>query len=84
MVKDSSLRRDGSPWPQKAAASDRAQHVRLAPYAVEGIDWFEHLINVNVMRDQVKSSPAWDPLALADEVGEQQLHRHFGWPGYGW
>ena len=63
-------------WPGK--------HVQLAPFAVKDIDWSEHRINVNVTRDQVKSSPAWDPLALADQVGEQQLHRHFGWPGYGW
>lgn len=62
-------------WPGK--------HVQLAPYAVKGIDWPEHRINVNVTRDQVKSSPAWDPLAMEDQVGEQQLHRHFGWPGYG-
>ena len=62
-------------WPGK--------HVQLAPFAVKDIDWSEHRINVNVTRDQVKSSPAWDP-AMADQVGEQQLHRHFGWPGYGW
>jgi len=60
------------------------KHVQLAPYAVKGIDWSEHRINVNVTRDQAKSSPPWDPLAMADQVGEQQLHRHFGWPGYGW
>jgi len=48
------------------------------------IDWSEHRVNVDVTRDQVKSSPVWDPLALADQVGEQKLHRHFGWPGHGW
>ena len=41
-------------WPGK--------HVQLAPYAVKEIDWSEERINVNVTRDQVKSSPAWDPL----------------------
>jgi hypothetical protein len=35
-------------------------------------------------RDQVRSAPAWHPLALADQASEEQLHRHFGWPGYGW
>jgi hypothetical protein len=35
-------------------------------------------------RDQVRSAPAWDSLALADQASEEQLHRHFGWPGYGW
>jgi hypothetical protein len=63
-------------WPGK--------HVQLAPFAVKDIDWTEHRVNVDVTRAQVKSSPAWDPLALEDQVGEQQLHRHFGWPGYGW
>ena len=60
------------------AASPRVQ---LAPYAVKEIDRSEERINVT--RDHVKSSPAWDPLAMAEQVGEQQLHRHFGWPGYG-
>jgi hypothetical protein len=57
--------------------------VQLAPYAVKEIDWLDRHIKVNVTRDQVKSAPAWDPLATANEVSEQQLHRHFGWPGYG-
>ncbi len=63
-------------WPGKV--------VQLAPYAVKDIDWFGQHINMSVTRDQVRSAPAWDPLAMADEVGEEQLHRHFGWPGYGW
>jgi len=49
---------------------------------VKEIDWSEDRINVNVTRDQVKSSPAWDPLAMADHIGEDKLHRHFGWSGY--
>jgi hypothetical protein len=38
---------------------------------------------MNVTRDQVRSAPAWDPLAMTDEISEEDLHRHFGWPGYG-
>jgi hypothetical protein len=57
--------------------------VQLSPYAVKDIDWFGQHINMNVSRDQVRSAPAWDPLAMADEVSEEELHRHFGWPGYG-
>jgi hypothetical protein len=56
--------------------------VQLSPYAVKNIDWFGQHINMNVTRDQVRSAPAWDPLALADEAREEELHRHFGWPGY--
>ncbi len=63
-------------WPGKV--------VQLAPYAVKDIDWFGHHINMNVTRDQVRSAPVWDPLAMANEVSEEQLHRHFGWPGYDW
>jgi hypothetical protein len=62
-------------WPGKI--------VQLAPYAVKDIDWFGERINMNVTRDRVRSAPAWDPLAMMDEVSEQQFHRHFGWPGYG-
>jgi hypothetical protein len=62
-------------WPGKV--------VQLAPYAVKEIDWFGERINMSVTRDQVRSAPAWDPLAMANEVSEEQLHRHFGWPGYG-
>ncbi len=62
-------------WPGKV--------VQLSPYAVKDIDWFGRSINMNVSRDQVRSAPAWDPLAAIDAVSEEQLHRHFGWPGYG-
>jgi hypothetical protein len=47
-------------WPGKI--------VQLAPYAVKDINWFGQRINMNVSRDQVRSAPAWDPLALADEA----------------
>ena len=49
-------------WPGKV--------VQLSPYAVKDIDWFGEHINMNVTRDQVRSAPAWDPLAMADEVSE--------------
>jgi hypothetical protein len=62
-------------WPGKV--------VQLSPYAVKDIDWFGERVNMNVTRDQVRSAPAWDPLAMADAVSEAELHRHFGWPGYG-
>jgi hypothetical protein len=63
-------------WPGK--------HVLLAPYAVQEIDWPQRHIRLNVIRDKVKSSPPWDPIAMIDKMSEQQLHGHYGWPGYGW
>ena len=62
-------------WPGKV--------VQLSPYAVKDIDWFGEHINMKVTRDQVRSAPAWDPLAMTDKASEDELHRHFGWPGYG-
>jgi hypothetical protein len=62
-------------WPGKV--------VQLSPYAVKDIDWFGEHINMNVTRDQVRSAPAWDPLAMTDEISEDEFHRHFGWAGYG-
>jgi hypothetical protein len=62
-------------WPGKI--------VQLSPYAVKDVDWFAEHVNMNVTRDQVQSAPAWDPLAMTDKLGEDELHRHFGWPGYG-
>jgi len=63
-------------WPGK--------RVLLAPYAIQEIDAPEHLVRLNVSRDQVKSSPPWDPVAMIDRIGEQRLHSHYGWRGYGW
>jgi hypothetical protein len=62
-------------WPGKI--------VQLSPYAVKDIDWFGEHVNMNVSRDQVRSAPVWDPLAMADKASEDEFHRHFGWPGYG-
>jgi len=59
------------------------KHVVLAPFAVTGVDAEERRVDVNVTREQVTSSPEWDPLALADRAVEESLHRHYGWPGSG-
>ena len=45
--------------------------VQLAPYAVTGIDWPERRVSVNVTREQVRSAPDWDPLAMTDKLAEQ-------------
>jgi hypothetical protein len=60
------------------------KQVLLAPYAVVDIDWAERRVIVNVTREQVRTAPEWDPLAMENQILEEQLHRHFGWPGYGW
>jgi len=60
------------------------QHVLMSPYAVQDISWPEHEVRLDVSRDQVKASPAWDPIAIIDQLYEKRLHSHYSWPGYGW
>jgi hypothetical protein len=60
------------------------RHVLIAPFAVKDIDWSQRHVQLGVSREQVKSSPPWDPVALIDKISEQRLHSHYGWPGYGW
>ena len=62
-------------WPGK--------HVLISPYAVASISWIDREIRLDVDREQVRSSPPWDPIAMIDRVYEKQLHKHYGWAGYG-
>jgi hypothetical protein len=48
------------------------RQVRLAPDAVQAIDWQERHIRLKISRDQVKSSPPWDPVAMIDQIGGQR------------
>ena len=60
-------------WPGK--------HVLMSPHAVREISWSARDVTLDVTRDQVKNSPAWDPAAMVDRVYEAELHGHYGWPG---
>ena len=59
------------------------KHVLISPYAVKGIRWSDHSMTLDVTRQRVKDSPAWDPIAMIDQVYEKKLHGHYGWGGYG-
>lgn len=56
-------------------------HVLISRAAVTSIDWSDRCICLNVSREQVKASPAWDPLIAFDEIYRKRLHDHYGWPG---
>lgn len=60
------------------------QHVLLSPYAVKEVDWSDRHIRLDLVRDQVKSSPPWNPADMIDGDFERRLHSHYDWPGYGW
>lgn len=57
------------------------KRVLLANAAVTEIDWSDRRLAVSVSRDEVKSSPIWDPLVAFDEIYAKRLHHHYGWPG---
>ncbi len=59
------------------------EHVLLSPFAVREINWSGGEIELNVTQAQVKGGPVWDPAAMIDRASETRLHRHYGWPGYG-
>jgi hypothetical protein len=58
--------------------------VLLAPFVVKEIDWSATEILLNVTREQVKSSPPWQPTAEIPQDYQERLHSHYSWPGYGW
>jgi hypothetical protein len=60
------------------------QHVLVSPYAVRAISWSDRDVTLDVTRDKIKGSPAWDPAAMIDRTYEERLHGYYGWPGYGW
>jgi uncharacterized protein YrrD len=60
------------------------QHVLVSPYAVRKIIWADRKIEIDISRDQIKSSPPWQPFNAIDEDYERQLHSHYAWLGYGW
>jgi hypothetical protein len=59
------------------------QHVLMAPHAVQKIEWSDRHMQLDMTRDLVKASPAWDPQKLMDQDYMKQLHGHYGWPGSG-
>jgi PRC-barrel domain len=52
--------------------------VQLPAHAVTDIDWRGERVGVSVTRERVNSAPAWDPLAMVDEIAEERLRSHFG------
>ena len=60
------------------------QHVLLSPQSVRQISWSDRQIALNITRDQVKTSPPWDPVKMIDSAYEHGLRHHYGWPRFGY
>ncbi len=58
------------------------KRVLISPLAVKTIDWFDHRVELDVSREQVKLSPPWDPMDAFNRDYAKRLHSHYGWPGF--
>ena len=58
------------------------RRVLIAPTWVRAISWARGEILVDLRRDEIESSPAYDPNTMLDRLGEDNLHRHYGHPPY--
>ena len=57
------------------------KRVLISPHAVKAIVRSDRQVHLDVSREQVQSSPPWDPLAAFDPAYAARLHSHYGWPG---
>jgi hypothetical protein len=57
-------------WPGKK--------VLVSPRSVKDIDWTDNLVNLNVDRQRVKDSPAYDASTTVDRTYEQRYHSYYG------
>ena len=52
--------------------------VLISPRLVREIDWTDQLVTLNVDRQRVKDSPAYDASTTVDRAYEKQFHTHYG------
>ena len=57
-------------WPGKK--------VLISPRSAQEIDWSDRLVNLNVDRQRVKDSPAYDASTTVDRAYEKRFHDHYG------
>jgi hypothetical protein len=55
--------------------------VLISTHAVTSIDWVGRHVRIGASREQVRTSPLWDPLAAFTDIEKSLLHNHYGWPG---
>jgi len=55
------------------------EKVLISPDLVWEIEWIDRLIALGVPREQVKTSPRYDPSKTVDRSYEERLRTHYGW-----
>lgn len=56
--------------------------VLLATQWIDSISWTESAVQTPLTREQIKTSPEYDPEVSLDRDYETRLHHHYGRPGY--
>ena len=56
----------------------------ISPHAVKSVEWYDRHVRLDIAREQVRSSPPWNPAEAINREYEQRLHDHYDWPGHGW
>jgi len=56
--------------------------VLIAPQWAKRISWDERKVYLDLSRQQIKNSPAWNGTEIIDREYESRLHKHYGHPAY--
>jgi hypothetical protein len=56
--------------------------VLIAPAWISGVHWGNETVSVDLSREALKASPAYDPDAVLDRAWELRLHAHYSRIGY--
>lgn len=79
---------DSETWTVRYLIVDTAnwwfgQHVLVSPHAVTGVDWSDRHVRLDITKERVRSSPAWNPAEAISDAYEKRLNHHYDWPGHG-
>jgi len=56
--------------------------VLIAPQWIQGVSWSERTVSINLTREAIKGSPAYDPAGTLHREEEIKLHNHYRRHGY--
>ncbi|HEU4327114.1 MAG TPA: PRC-barrel domain-containing protein [Roseiflexaceae bacterium] len=61
-------------WPGK--------RVLVSPRWITDVSWAERAVHVDLRKEQIKTSPEYDPTRVLNREDEERLYRHYGLPVY--
>jgi hypothetical protein len=82
------FRVDDETWEVRYLVVDTAHwwaegmEVLVSPYWATSINWGKREVHVDLTRQAIKNSPAWNPAEAINREYEERLRRHYGRPGH--